>query len=189
MTSIDKTKEVQSTKKNKVLIELIGVENEYLAIYPNGDWGSSSFAGIKEDLESILINDVELSEEECKKIKINNCPNITYSFDHETDEVVGITCSCGSGGYYCEIEIDGEFDIEKLELNMYYPQFKVNDEVVFTESCIKLCGSISYDGVKYFLEYGSSNSNGTDLVWGIDPNDDEWDDEWEEEDDDDDDEN
>lgn len=70
--------------------------------------------------------------------------------------------------YYCDLEIDEEFDPHKLVLNVNEYWFQIGGKTFKSEKLI--LHSITYDGIEYDLECSdSSENNGSEIVWGTDP--------------------
>ena len=79
----------------------------------------------------------------------------------------------------CIVEFDGEFDPMKLQLNIGFCKFNLEDEEFSDDEPLLL--SISYDGVEYPLNHDKFKQGyeSSEIIWGEDPDDDE---DWEDED-------
>lgn len=170
MTEIRKTVALSSAnnQRNKIQISFHGTEFDYCAIKSDGilDFGRNYCGIIWNDVYDIEVEVNDLTFTDVCKIKVNTLPMQIFDFEKE---IVGIRMFENKSQYYCEIETDEDFCIDKLEINLYTCQLKIDNIITEPYSDTTMFSTIVYNGVEYPLSCGVSNCKGSDLVWGVDP--------------------
>jgi hypothetical protein len=87
-----------------------------------------------------------------------------------SDDVVGIRRFENDCYYTCDIEVKGEFDPNKLTLNVGWFDLVVCDDTISTDVALF---SVTYDGKEFELEFNGSEGNSSEMIWGYDPDEDE----------------
>lgn len=151
-----------------IIISFLGTEFDYCGIKPDGmiDFEKGYWGMAFND--EIYDLDIEVNYQNINTDKVNTYCVGTKDWAFEKD-IVGVRMFENKAHYYCEIETDEEFDIDKLELNIYNCMPRAGNTIIDAYAHILMFSSISYDGIEYELKCGPTSCKSTDLVWGSDP--------------------
>lgn len=156
--------------KNKIRVDIYSGEYEYFAVDSECEEGYESYCFVF-DVSSMEINGEEVEISGVKEVLSEDI--IEISMEEDTDnKIVGIRAYENECSNYIEIE-DDEFDSSKLMLVYAYVKFKIDEDRTFTTEG-KLLSEILYDGKKCSLESGASENFGSEIVWGIDPDEEDY---------------
>lgn len=152
---------------NTIKISFLGTEFDYCGIKSDGmmDFEKDYCGMVCDDIYDldILVNDQKIDE---SKVKTNCIGTKDWEFGKD---IVGVRMFENKVHCYCEIETDEEFDIDKLELNIYNCLPTAGSDIIDAYAHILMFSTISYNNVEYKLKYGSTSCKSSDLVWGSDP--------------------
>lgn len=157
---------------NTIKISFLGTEFDYCGIKSDGmmDFEKDYCGMVCDDIYDldiydldILVNDQKIDE---SKVKTNCIGTKDWEFGKD---IVGVRMFENKVHCYCEIETDEEFDIDKLELNIYNCLPTAGSDIIDAYAHILMFSTISYNNVEYKLKYGPTSCKSSDLVWGSDP--------------------
>lgn len=152
---------------NTIKISFLGTEFDYCGIKTDGmmDFEKDYCGMVCNDIYDldILVNNQKIDE---SKVKTNCIGTKDWEFGKD---IVGVRMFENKVHCYCEIEIDEEFDIDKLELNIFNCMPRAGNTIIDAYAHILMFSTISYNNVEYKLKYGPTSCKSTDLVWGSDP--------------------
>ncbi len=153
---------------NKIKISFWGTEFDYCGIKSDGmiDFEKGYCGMALED--EIYDLDIEVNYQNINTDKVSTYCVGTKDWEFGKD-IVGVRMFENKAHYYCEIETDEEFDIDKLELNIYNCLPTAGSDIIDAYAHILMFSSISYNGIEYELKCGPTSCKSTDLVWGSDP--------------------
>lgn len=173
---IDKTGNfIDKEVKKKVTLSFWGEELEYETFTNDGEDSDFWEAYLWVDqILSIIVNDDEEDDIYAEYYdEINSSiKKLSIESVELPENVVGIRRHENKASYECEIEITGEFDPSKLRLNVAESEFIIGKEKISTDGDL-LLRSITYDDKEYNLEFIESRGMGSDMIWGIDPEEDD----------------
>ena len=151
-----------------IIISFLGTEFDYCGIKPDGmiDF-EKGYCGMAFN-DEIYDLDIEVNYQKTNTDKLSTYCVGTKDWAFEKD-IVGVRIFENKAHYYCEIETDEEFDIDKLELNIYNCLPTACNTIIDAYAHILMFSSISYDGIEYELKCGPTSCKSTDLVYGTDP--------------------
>lgn len=153
---------------NTIKISFLGTEFDYCGIKPDGMIDlEKGYCGMALD-DEIYDLDIEVNYQNINTDKVSTYCVGTKDWEFEKD-IVGVRIFENKAHYYCEIETDEEFDIDKLELNIFNCMPRAGNTIIDAYAHILMFSSISYNNVEYKLKYGPTSCKSTDLVWGSDP--------------------
>lgn len=153
---------------NTIKISFLGTEFDYCGIKTDGMMDfEKDYCGMALD-DEIYDLDIEVNYQNINTDKVSTYCVGTKDWEFEKD-IVGVRIFENKAYYYCEIETDEEFDIDKLELNIFNCMPRAGNTIIDAYAHILMFSSISYNNVEYKLKYGPTSCKSTDLVWGSDP--------------------
>lgn len=162
---------------NKIRIGISGTEYEYFAVDAECEEGFDSYSGFC-NVTSVETDDDSYEDVEISEIFSDKIDEFNISEDTE-NEIVGIRAYENSATIYIEVDAD-EFDPTKLKLTFRPYKFIIDDERSYTTEDSFL-SEITYDGKKYEIVGSESDGFGSEIVWGIDPEEEDYDEDDEEE--------
>lgn len=153
---------------NTIKISFLGTEFDYCGIKSDGmmDFEKDYCRMVCND--EIYDLDIEVNYQNINTDKVSTYCVGTKDWEFGKD-IVGVRMFENKAHYYCEIETDEEFDIDKLELNIYNCLPTAGSDIIDAYAHILMFSSISYNGIEYELKCGPTSCKSTDLVWGSDP--------------------
>jgi hypothetical protein len=153
---------------NTIKISFLGTEFDYCGIKSDGmmDFEKDYCGMVCND--EIYDLDIEVNYQNINTDKVSTYCDGTKDWEFGKD-IVGVRMFENKAHYYCEIETDEEFDIYKLELNIYNCLPIAGSDIIDAYAHILMFSTISYNNVEYKLKYGPTSCKSTDLVWGSDP--------------------
>ncbi len=153
---------------NTIKISFLGTEFDYCGIKTDGMMDfEKDYCGMALD-DEIYDLDIEVNYQNINTDKVSTYCVGTKDWEFEKD-IVGVRIFENKAYYYCEIETDEEFDIDKLELNIFNCMPRAGNTIIDAYAHILMFSSISYNGIEYELKCGPTSCKSTDLVWGSDP--------------------
>lgn len=153
---------------NTIKISFLGTEFDYCGIKPDGMIDlEKGYCGMALD-DEIYDLDIEVNYQNINTDKVSTYCVGTKDWEFEKD-IVGVRMFENKAHYYCEIETDEEFDIDKLELNIFNCMPRAGSDIIDAYAHILMFSTISYNNVEYKLKYGPTSCKSSDLVWGSDP--------------------
>lgn len=153
---------------NTIKISFLGTEFDYCGIKSDGMMDfEKDYCGMALD-DEIYDLDIEVNYQNINTDKVSTYCVGTKDWEFEKD-IVGVRIFENKAYYYCEIETDEEFDIDKLELNIFNCMPRAGNTIIDAYAHILMFSSISYNGIEYELKCGPTSCKSTDLVWGSDP--------------------
>lgn len=151
-----------------IIISFFGTEFDYCGIKPDGMIDlEKDYCGMALD-DEIYDLDIEVNYQNINTDKVSTYCVGTKDWEFGKD-IVGVRMFENKAHYYCEIETDEEFDIDKLELNIFNCMPRAGNTIIDAYAHILMFSSISYNNVEYKLKYGPTSCKSTDLVYGTDP--------------------
>lgn len=153
---------------NTIKISFLGTEFDYCGIKSDGmmDFEKDYCGMVCND--EIYDLDIEVNYQNINTDKVSTYCVGTKDWEFGKD-IVGVRMFENKAHYYCEIETDEEFDIDKLELNIFNCMPRAGSDIIDAYAHILMFSTISYNNVEYKLKYGPTSCKSTDLVWGSDP--------------------
>ena len=153
---------------NTIKISFWGTEFDYCGIKSDGMMDfEKDYCGMALD-DEIYDLDIEVNYQNINTDKVSTYCVGTKDWEFGKD-IVGVRMFENKAHYYCEIETDEEFDIDKLELNIYNCLPTAGSDIIDAYAHILMFSTISYNGIEYELKCGPTSCKSTDLVWGSDP--------------------
>lgn len=153
---------------NTIKISFLGTEFDYCGIKTDGMMDfEKDYCGMALD-DEIYDLDIEVNYQNINTDKVSTYCVGTKDWEFGKD-IVGVRMFENKAYYYCEIETDEEFDIDKLELNIFNCMPRAGNTIIDAYAHILMFSSISYNGIEYELKCGPTSCKSTDLVWGSDP--------------------
>lgn len=153
---------------NTIKISFLGTEFDYCGIKTDGMMDfEKDYCGMALD-DEIYDLDIEVNYQNINTDKVSTYCVGTKDWEFEKD-IVGVRIFENKAHYYCEIETDEEFDIDKLELNIFNCMPRAGNTIIDAYAHILMFSSISYNGIEYELKCGPTSCKSTDLVYGTDP--------------------
>ena len=153
---------------NTIKISFLGTEFDYCGIKSDGMMDfEKDYCGMALD-DEIYDLDIEVNYQNINTDKVSTYCVGTKDWEFEKD-IVGVRMFENKAHYYCEIETDEEFDIDKLELNIFNCMPRAGNTIIDAYAHILMFSSISYNGIEYELKCGPTSCKSTDLVYGTDP--------------------
>lgn len=153
---------------NTIKISFLGTEFDYCGIKTDGMMDfEKDYCGMALD-DEIYDLDIEVNYQNINTDKVSTYCVGTKDWKFEKD-IVGVRIFENKAHYYCEIETDEEFDIDKLELNIFNCMPRAGNTIIDAYAHILMFSSISYNGIEYELKCGPTSCKSTDLVYGTDP--------------------
>lgn len=153
---------------NTIKISFLGTEFDYCGIKSDGMMDfEKDYCGMALD-DEIYDLDIEVNYQNINTDKVSTYCVGTKDWEFEKD-IVGVRIFENKAHYYCEIETDEEFDIDKLELNIFNCMPRAGNTIIDAYAHILMFSTISYNNVEYKLKYGPTSCKSSDLVWGSDP--------------------
>jgi hypothetical protein len=168
--SVNRVDTNSGNETNIITLGFSGLEYEYEVI--NFDGERECFGGIYCDcIEDIQIEiDDERIEDEDVLEHLDGMHQMKVKSINLSDDVVGIRRFENDCYYTCDIEVKGEFDPNKLTLNVGWFDLVVCDDTISTDVALF---SVTYDGKEFELEFNGSEGNSSEMIWGYDPDEDE----------------
>lgn len=177
-------KNLRSLEEKTIHLLIWGSEREFVSLDEKGnviDYLMSAL--IPSDLY-FYIDDKEVACDPDLPVNVGE-PHVVNLINNDDQVISGIREYYNESGYACDIEVKGEFDINKVTLNVLDLCINIGDDK-YSEG--PFLNSILYDGEEYSnFEVEESSGKGSEIVWGEGEGDDDWEDDDDEEDDDDDD--
>ncbi len=153
---------------NTIKISFLGTEFDYCGIKSDGMMDfEKDYCGMALD-DEIYDLDIEVNYQNINTDKVSTYCVGTKDWEFEKD-IVGVRMFENKAHYYCEIETEEEFDIDKLELNIFNCMPRAGNTIIDAYAHILMFSSISYNGIEYELKCGPTSCKSTDLVYGTDP--------------------
>ena len=153
---------------NTIKISFLGTEFDYCGIKTDGMMDfEKDYCGMALD-DEIYDLDIEVNYQNINTDKVSTYCVGTKDWEFGKD-IVGVRMFENKAYYYCEIETDEEFDIDKLELNIFNCMPRAGNTIIDAYAHILMFSSISYNGIEYELKCGPTSCKSTDLVYGTDP--------------------